>query len=136
MSRSLVDFIWEQESYEGLVEVPISKTYKDEDGEEAPVVLKLRRPGSVELLSYQSVVDDPNANAIAQATAALAANLLEDPDLSDPRVLAKFDAKTPLEALSRWLDFKDLMTVVARAAELVAEGNSVFLEESEEAKNS
>jgi len=136
MSKSLIDFIWEQDSYSGTVDVPITKTYRDPDGLEVPVVLKMRRPGSVELLSYQSIAGNPSPGAIAETTAALAANLLEDPDLSDARVLAKFDAKTPLEALSRWLDYKDLMTVVSRVSELVAESNQRFKKEHEDAKNS
>ena len=136
MAKSLVDFIWEQESYSGLVEVPISKNYKGENGEIVPVTLKLRRPGSVELFSYTSVADDPNAGAIAEATAALAAGLLEDPDLSAPQVLAKFDAKTPLQALSRWLGLEDLATVVSAVAQLVTEGNAALAKERDDAKNS
>jgi len=137
MAKSLVDFIWEQESYDdGLVELPISKTYKGEDGEAVPVVLKLRRPGSVELMSYTSVMDDQTAGAVMEATAAMAAQLLEDPNLSDPRVLSKFSAQTPLQALSRWLELEDLTALITCVANLIVEGKDALAKEQDDAKNS
>jgi len=136
MAKSLVDFIWEQESYSGLVELPISKVYNDENGDIVPVVLKLRRPGSVELLAYMSRARDLSYDAIPEATAVLAVSLLEDPNLSDPRMLAKYDAKTPLEAASRWIGLKDLAGVVGCVAKIVKEESDKLAQESDDAKNS
>lgn len=134
MSKSLIDFIWEQESYDGIVELPVSKTYKDESGEAVPVVLQIRRPGSVETLAFAEAATD--GGTPTGSIAALAATLLIEPDLSDPRMMAKFSANTPLEALSRWLSAKDLAELVSCVAKLVAEANAAILQEQADAKNS